>query len=150
MATLKTTEFFNKELVSPSTPDETNDTKGDNNVKVLVNDCKFTIRTDRRTSFVGSKLWGHGLHVMNDGNINIQAGPKRLGGGKLVTISRGGQMTKTGPCNIERSGFRKSFLQENYDNIIAMEETNYGDVIQRTHGTLRIKATNIVFEADLI
>ena len=148
MATLKTTEFFNKELVSPSTPDETNDTKGDTQHKVLVNDCKFTIRTDRRTSFVGSKLWGHGLHVMNDGNINIQAGPKRLGGGKLVTISRGGQMTKTGPSNIERSGFRKSFLQENYDNIIAMEETNYGDVIQRTHGTLRIKATNIVFEAD--
>jgi len=148
MATLKATEFFDKELVSPSTPDETNDTKGDTQHKVLVNDCKFTIRTDRRTSFIGSKLWGHGLHVFHNGDINLQAGPKRWGGGKLVTISRGGQITKTGPCCVERSGYKKSFLQEDYpDNVIALEETNYGDVVQVTHGTLRIKATNIIIEA---
>lgn len=148
MATLKTKEFFDKELVSPSTSDETNDTKGDSHHKVLVNDCKFTIRTDRRTSFVGSKIWGHGLHVFHNGDINLQAGPKRLGGGKLVTISRGGQITKTGPCCVERSGYKKSFLQEDYpDNVIALEETNYGDVVQMTHGTLRIKATNIILEA---
>lgn len=151
MATLKTTEFFDKELVTPTTPNETNDTKGDNNVKVLVNDCKFTIRTDRRTSFVGSKIWGHGLHVMNDGNINIQCGPKRWGGGKLVTISRGGQITKTGPCAVERNGYRKSFLQEGVEDsndIIAYKEINTGNVIQSTNGTLTIKATNIKIEAD--
>ena len=149
MATLKTTEFFNKELVSPSTPDETNDTKGDTQHKVLVNDCKFTIRTDRKTSFIGNKLWGHGIHVFHNGNINIQAGPKRWGNGKIVTISRGGQITKTGPCEVERSGYRKSFLQEGVtdDQIIAYEETNSGNVISNTDGTVTINATNIRIEA---
>ena len=149
MATLKTKEFFNKELVSPSTPDETNDTNGDTQHKVLVNDPKFTIRTDRKTSFIGNKLWGHGIHVFNNGNINIQAGPKRWGNGKIVTISRGGQITKTGPCEVERSGFRKSFLQEGVtdDQIIAYEETNSGNVISNTDGTVTINATNIRIEA---
>ena len=149
MATLKTKEFFNKELVSPSTPDETNDTNGDTEHKVLVNDPKFTIRTDRKTCFIGNKLWGHGFHVMNNGNIHIQAGPKRWGNGKIVTISRGGQITKTGPCEVERSGYRKSFLQEGVedDQIIAYEETNSGNVTQTTDGTLRINATNIRIEA---
>ena len=149
MATLKTKEFFNKELVSPSTPDETNDTNGDTQHKVLVNDPKFTIRTDRKTCFIGNKLWGHGIHVFNNGNINIQAGPKRWGNGKIVTISRGGQITKTGPCEVERSGFRKSFLQEGVtdDQIIAYEETNSGNVISNTDGTVTINATNIRIEA---
>ena len=149
MATLKTKEFFNKELVSPSTPDETNDTNGDTQHKVLVNDPKFTIRTDRKTCFIGNKLWGHGIHVFNNGNINIQAGPKRWGNGKIVTISRGGQITKTGPCEVERSGYRKSFLQEGVtdDQIIAYEETNSGNVISNTDGTVTINATNIRIEA---
>ena len=138
-----------KVKVSPTTPDETNDTNGDTEHKVLVNDPKFTIRTDRKTCFIGNKLWGHGIHVFNNGNINIQAGPKRWGNGKIVTISRGGQITKTGPCEVERSGFRKSFLQEGVedDQIIAYEETNSGNVISNTDGTVTINATNIRIEA---
>ncbi len=137
-----------KPKVTPTTSDETQTTSGDTQHKVLVNDCKFTIRTDRRTSFIGNKLWGHGIHVFHNGDINIQAGPKRWGHGKLVTVSRGGQIVKTGPCCVERSGYKKSFLQEGYpDNVISLEETNYGDVVQTTHGTLRIKATNIILDA---
>ena len=138
-----------KPKVTPTTSDETQTTSGDTQHKVLVNDCKFTIRTDRRTSFIGNKLWGHGIHVFHNGDINIQAGPKRWGHGKLVTVSRGGQIVKTGPCCVERNGYRKSFLQEGVedDQIIAYEENNTGNVISNTEGTLRINATNIRIEA---
>ena len=138
-----------KVKVTPTTSDEKQKTTGDTQHKVLVNDPKFTIRTDRKTAFIGNKLWGHGIHVFNNGNINIQAGPKRWGNGKIVTISRGGQITKTGPCEVERSGFRKSFLQEGVadDQIIAYEETNSGNVISNTDGTVTINATNIRIEA---
>ena len=138
-----------KPKVTPTTSDEEQKTTGDTQHKVLVNDCKFTIRTDRRTSFIGNKLWGHGIHVFHNGDINIQAGPKRWGNGKLVTVSRGGQIVKTGPCCVERNGYRKSFLQEDVedDQIIAYEETNTGNVTQTTDGTLTINATNIKIEA---
>ena len=138
-----------KVKVTPTTSDEKQKTTGDTQHKVLVNDCKFTIRTDRRTSFIGNKLWGHGIHVFHNGDINIQAGPKRWGHGKLVTVSRGGQIVKTGPCCVERNGYRKSFLQEGVedDQIIAYEENNTGNVISNTEGTLRINATNIRIEA---
>ena len=50
-----------KVKVTPTTSDEKQKTTGDTQHKVLVNDCKFTIRTDRRTSFIGNKLWGLSL-----------------------------------------------------------------------------------------
>ena len=136
-------------LVEPNSENEKQETTGNTLRQVLVNGRTFQIQSDRRSTFLGSKLLGHGLHVFENGNIQIQAGPKKDGNGKFNVVSRGGQIVKTGPTVVERRGFKKSFLQKDYpDEVIAAEETNYGDVVQRTHGTLRIKATNIILEAD--
>ena len=146
-----TSEKFNatKPLVNPTTNDEVQDTTGDTFHNVLLNNKVFTIRTDRRSAFLGDKQLGFGIHIFQNGNIQVQCGPKKVGNGKFNIVSRGGQIIKTGPTVMERRGNKKSFLQKDYpDEIIAAEETNYGDVVQRTHGTLRIKATNIILEAD--
>ena len=137
-----------KPLTRPNIDDEIQDISGDTFHKVLINSPDFTIRTDRRTTFLGDKNVGFGMHVFKNGNIQMQTGPKTTGNGKFNIVSRGGQIIKTGPTVIERRGYKKSFLQKDYpDEIIAAEETNYGDVTEVTHGTLRIKATNIILEA---
>ena len=136
-------------LVKPNSENEKQETTGNTLRQVLVNGRTFQIQSDRRSTFLGNKLLGHGLHIFENGNVQIQAGPKKDGNGKFNIVSRGGQIIKTGPTVVERRGFKKSFLQKDYpDEVIAAEETNYGDVVQRTHGTLRIKATNIILEAD--
>ena len=136
-------------LIEPNTENETQSSTGDTFHKVLINSEDFTIRTDIKGTFIGGKQFGHGIHIFQNGNINIQTAGKQFGNGKLVTISRGGQIIKTGPTIIERTGYKKSFLQEGEDEkIIAAEETNYGDVLQETiGGTHTIKAENIVIEA---
>ena len=137
-----------KPLTRPNQPDELQDLTGDTFHRVLINTLNFTVRTDRRSTFLGDKDLGFGMHVFKNGNIQMQAGPKTTGNGKFNIVSRGGQIIKTGPTVIERRGYKKSFLQKDYpDEIIAAEETNYGDVTEVTHGTLRIKATNIILEA---
>ena len=136
-------------LVQPTTENETQSSTGDTFHKVLINEEYFTIRTDIKGAFLGGKNFGHGIHVFENGNINIQTGGKQFGNGKLVTISRGGQIIKSGPTIIERTGYKKSFLQEGEDEkIIAAEELNYGDVLEETHGTHTIKADNIVIDAS--
>ena len=137
-------------LVQPTTENETQSSTGDTFHRVLINNEYFTIRTDIKGAFLGGKNFGHGIHVFENGNINIQTGPKQFGNGKLVTICRGGQIIKSGPTIIERTGYKKSFLQEGEDEkIIAAEETNYGDVLQETiGGTHTIKADNIVIDAQ--
>ena len=135
-------------LVQPTTENETQPSTGNTFKKVLLNNETFTIRTDIKGAFLGSKNFGHGIHVFQNGNINIQTAGKQFGNGKLVTISRGGQIIKSGPTVIERTGYKKSFLQEGEDEkIIAAEEINYGDVLEETHGTHTIKADNIVIDA---
>ena len=135
-------------LVKPITDDESQASTGNTLHKVLINSEVFTIRTDIRSAFLGGKNFGHGIHVFQNGNINIQTGPKKDGNGKLVTICRGGQIIKSGPIATERTGYRKSFLQEGEDEeIIAVEEYNVGNVVSETEGTHTIKGTNIVIEA---
>ena len=135
-------------LVKPITDDESQASTGNTLHKVLINSEVFTIRTDIRSAFLGGKNFGHGIHVFQNGNINIQTGPKKDGNGKLVTICRGGQIIKSGPIATERTGYRKSFLQEGEDDeIIAVEEYNVGNVVSETEGTHTIKGTNIVIEA---
>ena len=136
-------------LIQPTTENETQSSTGDTFHRVLINQEYFTIRTDIKGAFLGGKNFGHGIHVFQNGNINIQTAGKQFGNGKLVTISRGGQIIKTGPTIIERTGFKKSFLQEGEDEkIIAAEAINYGDVLEETHGTHTIKADNIVIDAS--
>ena len=137
-------------LVQPKTENEIQPSHGDTFHRVLINEEYFTVRTDRKGAFLGGKNFGHGIHVFQNGNINIQTAGKQFGNGKLVTISRGGQIIKTGPTIIERTGYKKSFLQEGEtEKIIAAEETNYGDVLQETiGGTHTIKADNIVIDAQ--
>ena len=145
-----TSEKFNasSSLVQPTTENETQPSTGNTLHKVLINSEVFTIRTDIRSAFLGGKNFGHGIHVFQNGNINIQTGPKKDGNGKLVTICRGGQLIKSGPIAAERTGYRKSFLQEGEDDeIIAVEEYNVGNVVSETEGTHTIKGTNLVIEA---
>ena len=136
-------------LVQSTTENEIQPSSGDTFHRVLINEEYFTVRTDRKGAFLGGKNFGHGIHVFQNGNINIQTGPKKDGNGKLVTVCRGGQIIKSGPIAAERTGYRKSFLQEGEDDeIIAVEEYNTGNVVSETHGTQTIKATNLVIEAD--
>ena len=135
-------------LVQPTTENETQPSTGNTFKTVEINNEKFTVRTDIRGTFLGTKDYGHGINIFQNGNINIQTAGKEFGNGKLVTISRGGQIIKSGPTIIERTGFKKSFLQEGEDEkIIAAEAINYGDVLEETHGTHTIKADNIVIDA---
>ena len=140
-----------KPLTRPNISDEVQELSGDTFHKVLLNSLDCTIRTDKRTTFFGDKNVGFGMHIFKNGNIQVQAGPKKYGDGKFIVVSRGGQITKTGPTVIERRGNKKSFLQKDYDAkddpIVAAEETNFGDVTQVTYGTLRIRAKNIILEA---
>ena len=140
-----------KPLTRPNQPDELQDLSGDTKHKVLLNSAECTIRTDRRSTYFGDKDLGFGMHIFKNGNIQMQAGPKKHGNGKFNIVSRGGQIIKTGPTVMERRGNKKSFLQKDYDAkedpIIAAEETNYGDVTQVTYGTLRIRAKSIILEA---
>ena len=137
-------------LVKSTTENETQPSTGNTFKTVEINNEQFTVKTDIKGTFLGTKNFGHGIHVFQNGNINIQTAGKQFGNGKLVTISRGGQIIKTGPTVIERTGYKKSFLQEGEtEKIIAAEETNYGDVLQETiGGTHTIKADNIVIDAQ--
>ena len=136
-------------LVQPTTENETQPSTGNTFKIVEINNEKFTVRTDIKGTFLGTKDYGHGINIFQNGNINLQTAGKEFGNGKLVTISRGGQIIKTGPTIIERTGFKKSFLQEGEDEkIIAAEAINYGDVLEETHGTHTIKADNIVIDAS--
>ena len=135
-------------LVQPTTENEIQPSTGDTLHKVLINEEYFTIRSDRKGAFLGGKQFGHGIHIFENGDINIQPGPKQFGHGKLVTVCRGGQIIKSGPIATERTGYRKSFLQEGEDDeIIAVEEYNVGNVVSETEGTHTIKGTNIVIDA---
>ena len=136
-------------LIKPNTENETQPSTGNTFKLVEINNEKFTVRTSIKGTFLGTKDYGHGINIFQNGNINIQTAGKEFGNGKLVTISRGGQIIKTGPTIIERTGYKKSFLQEGEtEKIIAAEETNYGDVLQETiGGTHTIKADNIVIDA---
>ena len=136
-------------LVKSTTENETQPSTGNTFKTVEINNEQFTVKTDIKGTFLGTKNFGHGIHVFQNGNINIQTGPKKDGNGKLVTVCRGGQIIKSGPIAAERTGYRKSFLQEGEDDeIIAVEEYNTGNVVSETHGTQTIKATNLVIEAD--
>ena len=136
-------------LVQPTTENETQPSTGNTFKIVEINNQKFTVRTDIKGTFLGTKDYGHGINIFQNGNINIQTAGKQFGNGKLVTISRGGQIIKSGPTIIERTGYKKSFLQEGEDEkIIAAEEINYGDVLEETYGTHTIKADNIVIDAQ--
>ena len=138
----------NSSLVQPNTENEIQPSTGDTLHKVLINEEYFTIRSDRKGAFLGGKQFGHGIHIFENGDINIQPGPKQFGHGKLVTVCRGGQIIKSGPIAAERQGYRKSFLQEGEDEeIIAVEEYNNGNVVSETDGTHTIKGTNLVIEA---
>ncbi len=135
-------------LVQPNTENEIQPSTGDTLHRVLINEEYFTIRSDRKGAFLGGKQFGHGIHIFENGDINIQPGPKQFGHGKLVTVCRGGQIIKSGPIATERTGYRKSFLQEGEDEeIIAVEEYNVGNVVSETEGTHTIKGTNLVIEA---
>jgi hypothetical protein len=135
-------------LIKPNTENETQPSTANTFKTVEINNEQFTVKTDIKGTFLGSKDFGHGMHVFQNGNINIQTGPKFFGGGKLVTICRGGQIIKSGPIATERTGYKKSFLQEGEnEEIIAVEEYNVGNVVSETEGTHTIKGTNLVIEA---
>ena len=82
----------NSSLVQPNTENEIQPSTGDTLHKVLINEEYFTIRSDRKGAFLGGKQFGHGIHIFENGDVNIQPGPKQFGHGKLVTVCRGGQI----------------------------------------------------------
>lgn len=137
-------KFAEKDIAKPTVSDEQQDLLYDSHHKVLVTDCSFTITTDHIGAFIGSKVHGHGFHVTNNGDMYSIAGPKALGGGKLITVSRGGQITKTGTVIVER---KKSNTHVTAEEGEAYNELNFGDWITETHGTVTIKGTNIVINA---
>ena len=137
-------KFAEKDIAQPTVSDEQQDLLYDSHHKVLVTDCSFTITTDHIGAFIGSKVHGHGFHVTNNGDMYSIAGPKALGGGKLITVSRGGQLTKTGTVIVER---KKSNTHVTSEEGEAYNELNVGDWITETHGTVTIKGTNIVIDA---
>lgn len=153
--TTKASEINKKTKPVPSTPNEHQKGKKETHQKVLVTDCSFTMQTDWTGAFIGNKLFGHGMHVQNNGNIHINCGPKWLGNGKLCMVSRGGMIHKTGPVYVERKGNSKDPGQgkgshttiSSAKKLAAYSELNYGNHTNETHGTLYIRATHIVLDA---
>ena len=153
--TTKAAEIQKKDKPTPSTANETQKGKKETHHKVLVTDCSFTMQTDWTGAFIGNKLFGHGMHVQNNGNIHINCGPKWLGNGKLCMVSRGGMIHKTGPVYVERKGNSKDPGQgkgshttiSSAKKLAAYSELNYGNHTNETHGTLYIRATHIVLDA---
>ena len=153
--TTKAAEINKKKKPVPTTSNETQEGKKETHHKVLVTDCSFTMQTDWTGCFIGSKLYGHGVHIQNNGNLHINAGPKWLGNGKLCMVSRGGMIHKTGPVYVERKGNSKDPGQgkgshttiSSAKKLAAYSELNYGNHTNETHGTLYIRATHIVLDA---
>ena len=145
----------NSIAVKPTTPNETQNTEQNTHYKVLLTDCKFKVATDHTGSFLGNKVFGHGIHIQDNGNMHFMSGPKSLGGGKLVFSALGGTIFKTGPEYKHRIGSSKSAGQgegssdseSSSKKIEAYSEYNEGDATIETHGTYYIKATHIVLDA---
>ena len=156
MTTTKASEINTKTKVQPTTPNESQPLPKETHHKVLVTDCTFKIQTDWTGAFLGNKVFGHGMHVQNNGNIHINCGPKWLGNGKLCMVSRGGVIHKSGPMYVERKGNSKDVGQKSKKaptsassakKLLAYSELNYGNHVNETHGTLYIRATHIVLDA---
>ncbi len=153
--TTKAAEIQKKDKPTPSTSNETQMGKKETHHKVLLTDCRFKIQTNWKGAFIGNKLFGHGIHIQDNGNIHINAGPKWLGNGKLCMISRGGMIHKSGPVYVERTGSGKDPGQgkgshtsiSSAKKLAAYSEMNYGNSTSETHGTLYIRATHIVLDA---
>ena len=153
--TTKAAEINKKKKPVPTTSNETQQGKKETHHKVLLTDNSFKIQTNWTGCFLGNKLFGHGIHVQNNGNIHINAGPKWLGDGKLCMVSRGGMIHKTGPVYVERKGSSKDPGQgkgshttiSSAKKLAAYSELNYGNHTNETHGTLYIRATHIVLDA---
>lgn len=164
MADTKVAEVNEQELVTPSPPNETNtntdgSTATDNNdfeYKILVNNEKITLNTDRFGASLVDKLQGHGIHIQQNGDMIILSGSGGKGkacGGRLLINTRGGQLTKTGPVVVERRGSPNSPLEGEGSNStednssIALSEMNYGDVETETQGQHYVRARDIVLDA---
>ena len=74
-------------LVEPNSENEKQETTGNTLRQVLVNGRTFQIQSDRRSTFLGDKDLGFGMHVFKNGNIQMQAGPKTTGNGKFNIVS---------------------------------------------------------------
>ena len=61
--TTKAAEIQKKDKPTPTTSNETQHGKKETHQKVLVTDCSFTMQTDWTGCFIGSKLYGHGVHL---------------------------------------------------------------------------------------
>tara|TARA_B100001996_G_scaffold240982_1_gene186314 strand:+ start:2325 stop:3464 length:1140 start_codon:yes stop_codon:yes gene_type:complete len=153
MAT-KVSDISKKELVTPSKPNETQDSKENTHHKVLVSDCHFYVKTDRAKASLITKDQGHGFNVFYNGDINIQTGSPKQGYGKLNIASHGGQIVNTGPVVVERTGSSKSPGQGEgsststnaVDDIDAYHEINWGNAVSNTHGSQHIIADHLVLE----
>ena len=101
-----------------------------------------------------TKDQGHGFNVFYNGDVNIQTGSPKQGYGKLNIASHGGQLVKTGPVVVERTGSSKSPGQGEgsststsaVDDIDAYHEINWGNAVSNTHGSQHIIADHLVLE----
>tara|TARA_B100001250_G_scaffold368253_1_gene350833 strand:- start:39 stop:1277 length:1239 start_codon:yes stop_codon:yes gene_type:complete len=160
----KVTTVNGKQIVEAVPPDETNtntdgssaEENNDFEYKILVNNEKITLNTDKYGASLVDKLQGHGIHIQQNGDMIILSGSGGKGkacGGRLLVNTKGGQLTKTGPVVVERRGSSKSPLQGSgsgttEDNSsVALSEMNYGDVETETQGQHFIRAREIVLDA---
>ena len=61
-----TSEKYNATSPLVSADDEVQDSTGDTFHSVLLNNKVFTIRTDRRSAFLGDKTLGFGIHIFQN------------------------------------------------------------------------------------
>ncbi len=166
MADTKVEEINNQDLVKPNPPNETNTnsdgTTAEDNVdteySILINNERITLSTDITGAALVDKLQGHGLHIQQNGDIIVLSGSGGKGkacGGRMLINTKGGQITKTGPTVVERTGDDKNSVEGEGSNSetgagasqLAHSEINYGDVESETHGQYYIRARDIVVDA---
>ena len=166
MADTKVEEINNQDIVKPNPPNETNTnsdgTTAEDNVdteySILINNERITLSTDITGAALVDKLQGHGLHIQQNGDIIVLSGSGGKGkacGGRMLINTKGGQITKTGPTVVERTGDDKNAVEGDGSNNqagaggsqLAHSEINYGDVESETHGEYYLRARDIVIDA---
>ena len=162
----KVKQINDQEKVKPNPPNEdntnTDGSKAEENVdteySILINNERITLSTDLTGTALVDKLQGHGLHIQQNGDIIVLSGSGGKGkacGGRMLINTKGGQITKTGPTVVERTGDDKNAVEGKGSNNetgagasqLAHSEINYGDVESETHGEYYIRARDIVIDA---
>lgn len=153
-------EFADKKTVTPTTPDEEQDTVVETEYTVVFNNKRYSLTVDDSGASWSDKKGVNSISLQKNGDVIMLSGSGGNGnacGGRILINAKGGQLAKyDGPIITEASaatstepskGPGSDTTESSAKEQVACSNLYYGDAITECHGEVRIKATNIVIEA---